>query len=154
ARFAAGRAAWRLAVVGDGEWRGELEAQAAALGITPRVHFTGVVEDPHPFYRAAGLFVLPSRVEGMSNALLEAMSHGLAPVVSDGAPGLTELVEDGVTGLVVPVDDPTALAEALGRLADDEGLRRRLGRAARARVEEYDVPRALAAWESALGMGG
>jgi glycosyltransferase involved in cell wall biosynthesis len=111
-----------------------------------------VVTDPHAFYHAANFFVLPSRVEGTPNALLEAMSCGLPVIVSDGAPGPLELVEDGVTGLVVPVNDAAALAAALRRLASDGELRSRLGEAARARVSEYDLPRALAAWESVVGL--
>ncbi|MGB9181932.1 MAG: glycosyltransferase [Pyrinomonadaceae bacterium] len=143
---------WRLAVVGDGRLRDTLRARAEDLGIAGRVDWHGIVEDPHAFYREACIFALPSRVEGTPNALLEAMSCGLPVVVSDGAPGPLELVEDGVTGLVVPVNDPSALAAALRRLAGDKALRRRLGEAARARVSEYELPRALAAWESIVGL--
>lgn len=145
---------WRLALVGDGRLEGELRARAAGLGLNGRVEWHGVVADPYALYHAASIFALPSRVEGTPNALLEAMSCGRAVVVSDGAPGLTELVEDGVTGLVVPVNDAPALAAAIRRLASDEPLRRRLGEAARERVSEYDLPRALAAWESVIGLTG
>jgi glycosyltransferase involved in cell wall biosynthesis len=144
---------WRLSVVGDGHLKDSLRAQAEALGVAPRVSWHGVVRDPHAFYRAASVFVLASRTEGMPNALLEAMGSGLAVVVSDGAPGPLELVEDGVTGLVVPVNDAASLASALARLARDADLRRRLGEAARARVSEHELPRAMAAWESAIGIG-
>ena len=104
---------WRLAIVGDGQLAGPLQAQAKALGIAERVDWHGIVSDPYDFYRSAHVFALPSRVEGTPNALLEAMSCGLAVVVSDGAPGPLELVEDGVTGLIVPVNDPAKLAAAL-----------------------------------------
>ncbi|MGA9994961.1 MAG: glycosyltransferase [Pyrinomonadaceae bacterium] len=143
---------WRLAIVGDGRLRDTLRVQAESLGIADRVDWHGIVQDPHAFYREACIFALPSRVEGTPNALLEAMSCSLPVVVSDGAPGPLELVEDGVTGLVVPVNDPSALAAALRRLAGDKALRRRLGEAARARVSEYELPRALAAWESIVGL--
>ena len=145
---------WRLAVVGDGRMRETLQAQAASLGVASRVDWHGVVPDPHPFYRAARVFALPSRVEGTPNALLEAMSCGLPVVVSDGPPGPQELVTHGETGLVVPMDDARSLAEALRALASDDELRRRLGDAGRERVREYDLPRALAAWESVVGIGG
>jgi glycosyltransferase involved in cell wall biosynthesis len=145
---------WRLSVVGGGHLKDALRAQAEGLGISRRVTWHGVVRDPHAFYRAASVFVLPSRTEGMPNALLEAMGSGLPVVVSDGAPGPLELVEDGVTGLVVPVNDAVALASALARLARDASLRRRLGDAARARASEHELPRALAAWESAIGLVG
>jgi glycosyltransferase involved in cell wall biosynthesis len=143
---------WRLAVVGDGRLQNELHSRAVGLGIDDRVDWHGVVSDPYVFYRNATIFALPSRVEGTPNALLEAMSCGLPVIVSDGAPGPLELVQDGETGLVVPVNDAPALAAALTRLARDGGLRDRLGAAARARVSENDLPRAIAAWESAIGL--
>jgi GalNAc-alpha-(1->4)-GalNAc-alpha-(1->3)-diNAcBac-PP-undecaprenol alpha-1,4-N-acetyl-D-galactosaminyltransferase len=143
---------WRLAFLGKGRLGGGLRARARSLGITKRVDWHGIVEDPHAFYRTARIFALPSRVEGMPNALLEAMSCGLPVVVSDGAPGPLELVEDGVTGLVVPVNDAAALAAALRRLAADESLRKRLGEAARERISEYDLSHALAEWEAVLGL--
>lgn len=143
---------WRLALVGEGRLKSDLRARAAVLGIEDRVDWHGVVPDPYVFYRNASIFALPSRVEGSPNALLEAMNCGLPVIVSDGAPGPLELVEDGETGLVVPVNDAAALAKALRRLANDETLRRRLGAAARKRVTEYDLPRALATWESVVGL--
>jgi glycosyltransferase involved in cell wall biosynthesis len=143
---------WKLALVGDGRLEEDLRMRAAGLGIEGRVEWHGVVQDPYVFYRSATIFALPSRVEGMPNVLLEAMSCGLPVVVSDGAPGLLELVDDGVTGLVVPVNDAAALASALLRLARNAELRRRLGEAARERVSEYDLPRALATWETVLGL--
>lgn len=143
---------WRLAIVGEGRLGGQLRAQAKALGIAERVDWHGIVPDPYHFYRSAHVFALPSRIEGTPNALLEAMSCGLAVVVSDGAPGPLELVEDGVTGLIVPVNDPARLAAALRRLGNDGDLRARLGAAARERVTEYDLPRALVTWESIVGL--
>lgn len=143
---------WRLAIVGDGRLAGPLRAQAKALGICERVDWHGIVSDPYDFYRTAHVFALPSRVEGTPNALLEAMSCGLPVVVSDGAPGPLELIEDEVTGLIVPVNDPAKLAAALRRLATDDELRARLGTAARERVSEYNLPHALVAWESIVGL--
>jgi glycosyltransferase involved in cell wall biosynthesis len=143
---------WRLAIVGVGNLGESLRARAEALGIARQVEWHGLVADPYALYQAAHIFALPSRVEGTPNALLEAMSCGLAVVVSDGAPGPLELVEDGVTGLVVPVNDPIRLAAALRLLGSDDALRRRLGAAARERVTEYDLPRALATWESVVGL--
>jgi GalNAc-alpha-(1->4)-GalNAc-alpha-(1->3)-diNAcBac-PP-undecaprenol alpha-1,4-N-acetyl-D-galactosaminyltransferase len=143
---------WRLGLVGDGRLENDLRARAARLGVEGRVDWHGVVANPYDFYHAARIFALPSRVEGTPNALLEAMSCGLPVVVSDGAPGPLELVEDGVNGLVVPVNDARALAAALARLARDPALCRRLGEAARARVAEYDLPRAVSEWETVIGL--
>ncbi len=143
---------WRLVVVGDGRMREALKSQATNLGISKRVDWHGLVREPHVLYGSASIFAMPSRVEGMPNALLEAMSCGLPVVVSDGAPGPLELVENEVTGLVVPVNDAGALAAALRRLADDPQLCSRLGNAARERVAEYELPRAIAQWESVIGL--
>jgi glycosyltransferase involved in cell wall biosynthesis len=142
----------RLAFVGEGVLEPALRAQAASLGVAEKIDWYGLVEDLLPHYNAAQVFVLPSRVEGTPNALLEAMGCGLPVIVSDGTPGLLEVVEHGVSGLVVPVNDPRALADALCLLLSDATLRRRLGTASRERVLGYELSRSLASWEAALGL--
>ncbi len=96
---------WRLAVVGDGPLREELECLADQLGIADRIEWMGHVKDPAPYLRAAEFFVLTSRFEGSPNALLEAMAVGLPAVVSDASPGPIELIGGAAAGLVVPVGD-------------------------------------------------
>lgn len=121
-----------LLVAGDGPLGGEL---ARLDG--PAVRSLGFRNDAPRLFEAADLFVLPSAREGLSFALLEAMSHALPPVVADG-PGNAEVV--GEAGCVFPFGDAAALADILERLARDEPERRRLGESARARVEsEYCV---------------
>jgi glycosyltransferase involved in cell wall biosynthesis len=124
----------RLTLVGGGDstpW----ETLAARLGCRDSMVFAGRLERPDDCYRRAAIFVLPSRVEGMSNALLEAQSWGLPCVVSN-IPGNTSVVSDGVNGLLTPVGDSPSLAAALIRLLNDPALRARLGAAARRRAEE------------------
>ncbi|NIP58594.1 MAG: glycosyltransferase, partial [Gemmatimonadetes bacterium] len=82
-----------------------LRERARALGGRVEVRFHGFRTDVDAFYREADAFVLPSRSEGMSNALLEALAHGLPCVVSD-IPENREVVRDGRTGLVFPAGDP------------------------------------------------
>ena len=96
------------------------------------VRTLGHRDDVDELYAAADMFVAPSLREGMSFALLEAMSHGLVPVVSDG-PGNAEAV--GSAGVVFPAGDEAALAARLRDLAADPAARARLGAAARDRVE-------------------
>ena len=142
----------RLAFVGEGVLESALREQAARLGVAEQIDWCGLVEDLLPHYNAAQVFVLPSRIEGTPNALLEAMGCGVPVIVSDGTPGPLEVVEHGVTGLVVPVNDPQALAAGLCLLLSDAPLRRRLGMAARERVLEYELSQSLASWEAVLGL--
>ena len=124
----------RLHLLGDGE-RGPWERLVRDLQVEKSVDFAGWTPDPSDHYRRAALFVLPSRSEGMSNALLEAQSWGLGCVVSDIAGNLA-VVEDGLNGLVVPTGDAPSLAAAIVRLLRDASLRVRLGQAARQRAQE------------------
>ena len=139
---------WTLTLVGDGPEREALERQVLQAGLEEKVHFLGFRSDPQTSLLQAGVFVLPSRYEGMPNALLEAMAVGLAVVVTDASPGPLEVVEAGVSGLVVPSDEPAALADALDRLAAQPQLRERLGAAAREALRQSDWPVVGPIWES------
>lgn len=127
-----------LTVVGGGDPSPWI-ARAREIGVGDSIVFTGRVPYTEPYYRKAGLFVLPSRVEGMSNALIEAMSWGLPSVVSD-IPGNRAVIDHGVNGVVVPVNDAAALAEAIVCLTNNPELRSSLGSNARKKAEaEYNI---------------
>ena len=146
------RQGWRLTLVGEGPERTNLERLCNDLELNEVVHFEGFRSDPHMFLRRASIFVLPSRFEGMPNALLEAMASGLPSVVSDASPGPLEMVHDGVEGLVVPSEDVTALAFALERLISDSSLRIRCGSAAKAALEALDWSVLDPLWCSVLAL--
>jgi GalNAc-alpha-(1->4)-GalNAc-alpha-(1->3)-diNAcBac-PP-undecaprenol alpha-1,4-N-acetyl-D-galactosaminyltransferase len=100
----------------------------------------------------ASVFVLASEYEGTSNALMEAMSMGLVPVISNLSGGNLALVEDGKNGLVAPVNDPATLANILRQLIESSDLRQRLGRAAAMRVSGYTPSNVAAEWEKILDL--
>lgn len=136
-------AAWRkvcladrsaqLLIVGEGTLGESLRAQAEQLRCASRVCFLGRREDVPNLLRAAEIFVLPSRSEGSSNALLEAMATGL-PIVATDVGGNRELIRSNRTGWLVPPDDPTRMAEAILNTLFNPSARQRVGAAARAEV--------------------
>lgn len=141
---------WTLHLAGDGPLAQALRARAHALEVAGHVTFHGTVADPAPLLSRCRVFVLPSRFEGTPNALLEAMAHRMACIVSDASPGPLRLIEDGVTGLVVETGSVAALTAAMARLARDEPLRRRLGEGAFERVRELGLDRVGPVWDRML----
>lgn len=109
----------------------ELAAAQAAVPDRHRVVFVPFTERPLAYYRFATVAALPSRIEGLSQALLEAMSLGV-PVIASAAGGNPELVYPGETGLLVPPLDPAAWTRALERMLGDDDFRGRVARAGRA----------------------
>ncbi len=143
---------WRIIFLGEGPAEKPLKELAKSLGVAERLDWPGHVADPFPYYHGAMVFALPSRYEGMPNALLEAMSCGLAPIVSNASAGPLEVVSDGENGLVVPVESVSALSAALVRLAENPQERERLGASARATGAPHLPETALQAWITLLGL--
>lgn len=128
----------RLVVLGGGN-RATWEEYVDSLDCAGSIDFMGRVNNPEEYYAKASIFVLPSRVEGMSNALLEAQSWGIPCVVSD-IPGNVAIVDDGVNGLVVPVNNHTKLASAIIKLYHEKALRNQLENMAYTQAKEkYDI---------------
>lgn len=115
-----------LLIVGTGPHRARLERLAKSLGIRGRVHFAGWCENVAGVLRASELFVLPSRWEGMPNALLEAMAAGL-PAVATDVEGVTELLGAAAHEQVVAANDSAGFQENLVRLCSDPAVAARLG---------------------------
>lgn len=125
----------RMLLVGTGELRDQLERLAGALGLSEYVQFIGPLEDVRLILARSDIFVLPSRHEGLPNALLEAMAAGL-PCVATRVSGSEDLIVDGESGLLVPPEDPYALATALLLLLRDHERARAMGEAGRERVTQ------------------
>jgi glycosyltransferase involved in cell wall biosynthesis len=135
-RVAPGR--WLFVVAGRGEkdYEERLRRLAREQGIDGQVVFGGFREDIAAVMASADIFVLATEYrEGLSRVLLEAMASAV-PVITTPLGGNVELVEQGKTGFLVNPSDPSALAAALSRLADDPALRRQMGAAGRRFVEE------------------
>lgn len=125
-----------FALVGDGPLRSQLEEKTRKLGIAPRVKFLGQRLDSQAMISLFDIFVLPSVIEGMPNALLEAMALE-KPVVVTEAGGNAEVVHHEESGLVVPIRNAEAMAQAILRLLKDNVLAQRLAAAARQSVHQH-----------------
>lgn len=125
--------ACRLVIVGDGPERGALESLAQGLGIAGSVEFLGFRQDVQQLLADADVFVLSSKYEGISIALLEAMRAGL-PAIGTRVGGMAEVLVDGETGILVPDEDQAAMARAMTSLATSPAERRRLGDKGHARM--------------------
>jgi len=136
-------------LAGDGPERIGLKAEADRLGLGETLCFLGERSDISTLMQAADVLVLPSREEGLSNVLLEAMGSGL-PVVATAVGGSPELIENDQTGLLVPSNDAGALVQALSVLFSDEDLRVRLGAAARKHAEQRFALAAMVAGTSRI----
>lgn len=137
----------RLVILGEGGERPKLEHLARELGIAADVDLPGFSANPYAFMARADVFAVSSRVEGMPNAIIEALACG-CPVVSTDCPsGPAEILENAKFGKLVPMADETALAEALSATlcasVDPDQLRRR--------AADFSVERATERYLQLLG---
>lgn len=133
----------RLLIAGGGPIQSQLERMTEALGIADSVEFAGEQRDIVAQLHRGTIGVLPSRWEGMPNALLEAMACGL-PCVATRVSGSEDIIQSGVNGLLVEPEDYQGLAQALLTLLNNPELARHYGQAARATVEaRYSLDRVL-----------
>lgn len=125
-------------IVGEGDLRDELEAQAVARGVTDRLHFLGFQRDVAAVLSALDVVVFPSLAEGTPLTAFEALAMG-KPIVATDADGLRDILTDEVDALVVPRESPGAIAQAVARLERDPALRLTLSAGARQTGGRYDV---------------
>ena len=123
----------RLVIVGEGQLRQEVEAILRAASVHHLAWFAGERSDIPAVLQGLDAFVLPSRAEGVSNTILEAMASGL-PIVATNVGANAEMVVDGICGAIVPPSDSSAIATALLRYSADSDLARSHAAAARERV--------------------
>lgn len=121
---------------GRGAMRRAMEERVATHDLTRRFRFLGFRPDAPRLIPAFDVIAVPSHIEPLGNATLEAMAAG-RPVVGTRVGGIPEMVVDGTTGLLVPPHDPASLADALARLVESAPLRRAYGEAGRVRAESH-----------------
>ena len=137
-----------MLAVGQGPRSSEIADLHRALGLGSRFRLLGFRTDVPDLLAASDLMVMSSLTEGLPVSIMEAMSQGL-PIVATAVGGVPEAVTDGRNGLLVPSGSPEALAEAIGRVAGDDALRERLGRAALEAGKAFDIRDAVAVQQEA-----
>jgi glycosyltransferase involved in cell wall biosynthesis len=136
-----------LVVGGGGPLEAEIAARAAGSPAAGRIRLAGFQPDPAPWYRAMDLLLIPSENEGLSNAMLEAMSSGV-PVCSHETCGASEAIDPGADGYIVELSEPAGSAEVVGALLADRGALARAGGAAREKVlKRFSIAAMIARYE-------
>jgi glycosyltransferase involved in cell wall biosynthesis len=132
---------FQLQIIGDGPERSELERQLKATGAAEHVEITGWLapEQVKAKLRTLDMFLLLSDYEGLPVALLEAMAHGVVPVVTRIESGNAQLVRDGENGFVLPVGDTASFAACLASLAGDREALAAFAHAAWETTQEYSI---------------
>ncbi len=140
---------FRLLIVGEGPEEENLRDLAQRLGISSRVDFMGAIWGARKFQylAAADMFVLPSIHEGFGLVFLEAMYCGL-PVITSSSGGQTDFLQEGKTGFLIPVGDAQGLAEAILRVANDEGLRRQMSDFNKEYVKRFHISHVAERYEA------
>lgn len=153
--FAKTHASYVLAVYGKGELEEELKRQAETLGIADSVMWKGFSDNVREEIRPAGMYVLSSDYEGISNSMLEAMALGV-PVIATDCPvgGSRMYIRDGANGLLVPTGDASAMAEAMDRIAGNPAFADQLGAEAQKLREELAVEKIADRFLALSGKGG
>ncbi len=142
---------YKLKLYGDGPDKLKLQRYAISLGISSNVEFLGNVEHVAEHIEKASIFILASSQEGMPNALIEAMSLGIACIATDcPCGGPRELIIDGENGLLVPIKDKTAMKAAILKLLKNKELCEKIGKNAMYVQEKYSPDVVNKAWESYL----
>lgn len=139
---------YNLKIYGSGDDENSVRQWCADLNIQDRVKFMGVTRTPMQDISDAGMFLITSDYEGISNSLLEAMAVGLPCVSTDHTPGGARLlITDHENGLLAPMGDVDALAGAMCEFADNPELAQKCGNNARDVVNRFEPSRIIDLWE-------
>lgn len=144
---------WRLVIVGDGPLLEQLQGQIAEAGLSDEIFLAGRGQNLVPLLCCADLFVFPSEVEGLPNAVIEAGLAGL-PIVACNAPGVKDVIHHEETGLLVETRNPEAFAAAIINLFEHPDKAQRLATLAQQRmIAEYSTEASLESLYRAYDVG-
>lgn len=136
-------------IYGSGNLETALNEKISKLGLSDTVNLGGSVKDIHRRIKNSAVFVMTSEFEGLSNALIEAMTLAL-PCISTDYPGVSEIISDGENGLIVPRGNSEALANAIRTILKDRELREKLSQNAKKTSENYKTDVVIGKWEAVI----
>lgn len=140
---------YKLYIYGEGKLREALSEQIKKLKLSEAVFLPGNVSKIHERIKDAEIFVLSSKYEGLSNALLEAMMMGL-PCISTECAGANEVIKNGKNGLLIPIGDKEKLIEAMEKLILEEDFTRSLGEEAKRTSSSFNSTNVLKQWKTII----
>ncbi|MCR5798879.1 MAG: glycosyltransferase [Lachnospiraceae bacterium] len=151
AEFSKTHPEYKLKIFGKGDLEDELKAQIDGLGLNDKALMCGFSNDLYSELIKGGMFVSPSRLEGISNALMEALALGI-PVIATDCPvgGSRMCIENNVNGILVPVDDKEAMVKAMCKVADDREFRDSIVSKAKERSHDWAVDAIWKQWMAQL----
>jgi len=141
---------WTVQIAGGGKAFGQVQSEIDKLGLSDKVSFLGQYKEVDELYDASSIFVLPSRVEGYPNALIEAMYFGCACVSFNCDNGPAEIITEGVNGLLVEPENTKAMSRAIQQLIDDTELRKRLAFEGRNSTKNLSLDRIGSQWQKLM----
>lgn len=146
---------YTLELYGRGSLEGQLKKLAEELNISKKVHFHGFCSDAREKIRDSAIYVLPSKYEGISNALLEALAMGVPVVATDCPVGGTRMcMKNMENGIIVPVDDKEAMAEAMKKIASDEAFAEKISKNGAEIRRQFSIEKIADSLLEAIGMKG
>lgn len=140
---------YKLEIYGEGELKNELDDKIRIMGLSDRVSLCGKTGRIDRVLEKAYLFVLSSDFEGLSNALLEAMSFGI-PCITTNCAGSEDVILDKFNGIIVPVNNKYALINAMKQVLNDDSFAAELGKRAKESMSRLDTQNIVDKWEDVL----
>ncbi len=143
---------WTLEIIGKGPEDSNLREQIRSLGLTDRVFLKGVIKDIWERYSNSGMIIVPSRFEGMPNVLIEGMSMGIPPIITDEVGDWSLMLKEVSKEIVVPKNSVERLACAIDLLAYDPVERIRISREAIRLTSPFMIREAMQCWNRVMGL--